>query len=173
MTSMHVFIKPSLLIPLTESSLPRPDDQLWIITDGAVRSPGLAATLYVSHANMLWLAGLFSAKLHRDQPIWLPCEIETLSITAAAKHFSLYIIQSKTSACNLTNSKPRVQAFEKLCCDEFSSSSRVATFLLTVSMYQATLCHVAGAAVLHPISPARMPLNATILLAKFAASSNL
>ena len=26
-------------------SLPRPDDQLWIITDGAVKTPGIGATL--------------------------------------------------------------------------------------------------------------------------------
>ena len=27
-------------------TLPQPDDQLWIVTDGAVRKPGIAATLY-------------------------------------------------------------------------------------------------------------------------------
>ena len=43
----------------------------------------------------------------------LPCEIEALSI-AAAKHFSPYIIQLKTPACILTDSKPCVQSFELL-----------------------------------------------------------
>ena len=76
-----------------------------------------------------------------------PCEIEALSI-AAAKHFSPYIIQSKTPACILTDSKPCVQSFEKLCRGEFSSSPRVATFLSTVSRYQASVHHVAGAAML-------------------------
>ena len=28
-------------------SLPCPDDHLWIITDGAVKTPGIGATLYV------------------------------------------------------------------------------------------------------------------------------
>ena len=77
----------------------------------------------------------------------LPCEIEALSI-AAAKHFSPYIIQLKTPACILTDSKPCVQSFEKLCPGEFSSSPRVATFLSTVSRYQASVHHVAGAAML-------------------------
>ena len=29
-------------------TMPRPEDQLWIVTDGAVKRPGLGATLYVS-----------------------------------------------------------------------------------------------------------------------------
>ena len=102
----------------------------------------------MTRANKLQLAGFFSAKLRGRQPTWLPCEIEALSISAATKHFSPYIIQSKTPACILTDSKPCVQAFEKLCRGEFSSSPRVATFLSTVSRYQASVRHVAGAAIL-------------------------
>ena len=103
--------------------------------------------MYVTHNNKLQLAGFFSAKLRSHQVMWLPCEIEALSITAA-KHFSPYIIQSKTPACILAGSKPCVQSFEKLCRGEFSSSPRVATFLSTVSRYQASVRHVAGAAML-------------------------
>ena len=103
--------------------------------------------MYVTLNNKLQLAGFFSAKLRGRQVTWLPCEIEALSI-AAAKHFSPYIIQSKTPACILTDSKPCVQSFEKLCPGEFSSSPRVATFLSTVSRYQASVHHVAGAAML-------------------------
>ena len=32
-------------------ALPRPDDQLWIITDGAVRTSRIGATLYVTRTN--------------------------------------------------------------------------------------------------------------------------
>ena len=73
---------------------------------------------------------------------------EALFIAPATKHFSPYIIQSKTPACILTDSKPCVQSFEKLCRGEFSSSPRVATFLSTVSRYQASVRNVAGAAIL-------------------------
>ena len=103
--------------------------------------------MYVTHNNKLQLAGFFSAKLCGRQVTWLRCEIEALSI-AAAKHFSPYIIQSKTPACILTDSKPCVQSFQKLCHGEFSSSPRVATFLSTVSTYQASVHHVAGSAIL-------------------------
>lgn len=37
-------------------------DQLWIVTDGAVRTPGIVATLYLSCAGKLHLAEFFSAK---------------------------------------------------------------------------------------------------------------
>ena len=121
---------------------------MWIITDGAVKTPGIGATLYLTRNNKLQLAVFFSAKLRGRQVTWLPCEIETLFIAAATKHFSPYIIQSKTPACILTDSKPCVQSFEKLCRGEFSSSPRVATFLSTVSRYQASVRRVAGAAIL-------------------------
>lgn len=43
-------------------TLPRPGDQLWIVTDGAVRTPGIVVTLYLSCAGKLHLAGFFCAK---------------------------------------------------------------------------------------------------------------
>ena len=57
-------------------TLPRPDDQLWIVTDGAVRNPGIGATLYVTRGQKLHLAGFLSAKLRGTQSTWLPCEVE-------------------------------------------------------------------------------------------------
>jgi hypothetical protein len=46
----------------------------------------------------------------------------------------------------LTDSKPCVQAYEKLCRGEFSASPRVSTFLSTVSRYQASVRHIQGVA---------------------------
>ena len=96
-------------------TLPRPSDQLWIVTDGALRKLGLGATLYIERNGRPLLAGFFSAKLRTNQRLWLPCEIEALSIAAAIKHYSPYIIQSRFPTCILTDSKPCVQAYEKLC----------------------------------------------------------
>ena len=45
--------------------------------------------MYVFRENELLLAGFFSAKLRKHQVIWLPCEIEALSIAAAIKHLAL------------------------------------------------------------------------------------
>ena len=124
-------------------TLPRPEDQLWIVTSGAVRDPGIGATLYVTRREKLHVS-----KLRGSQTTWLPCEVEALSIAAAMKHFSPYLIQSVKKACILTDSKPCVQAYEKLKRGEFSASPRVSTFLSVVSRYQASVRHVSGAAIL-------------------------
>ena len=80
------------------------------------------------------------------QVTWIPCEIQPLSLAVAAKHFSPYIIQSRHNVCILTDSKPCVEAFEKLCRGEFSASPRVSTYVYCVSRYQATVRHLAGSA---------------------------
>ena len=126
--------------------LPRSSDLLWIVTDGSVVKRGIGATLYVTRDDKLSLAGFFSAKLRKHQVTWLPCEIEALSIAAAIKHFSPFIIQSEHRACILTDSKPCVQAVEKLYRGEFSSSPRLTSFLSLVSRYSLTIKHLAGTA---------------------------
>ena len=125
--------------------LPRPSDQLWIITDGSVKQHGIGATLYVTRNNSLKVAGFYSAKLRQHQVKWLPCEIEALGIAAAIKHFSPYIIQSDLLTCVLTDSKPCVQAIQKLYRGEFSASPRVTTLLTTASRFQVDIRHLSGA----------------------------
>ncbi len=124
--------------------LPREGDQLFIVTDGSVKKQGIGATLYARRRGVLKLAGFFSAKLRDRQVLWLPCEVEALAIAIATKHFAPYIVQSKTLTTVLTDSKPCVQAYEKLCRGEFSASPRVSTFLSVVSRYQASVRHIAG-----------------------------
>ena len=72
--------------------LPCPSDTLWIVPDGSVTKRGLGATLYVSRAGRLHLVGFYSGKLRKHQVTWLPCEVEALSIAAAVKYFSPFII---------------------------------------------------------------------------------
>ena len=101
--------------------------------------------MYVTRNNKLYLAGFFSAKLRSRQVTWLPCEIEALSITAA-----------NTSA--LTSFSRKHQLVSSLTANlvysplknyvKFSSSPHVATFLSNISRYQASVRHVAGAAML-------------------------
>uniref|UniRef100_A0A8W8NMM5 Reverse transcriptase/retrotransposon-derived protein RNase H-like domain-containing protein n=1 Tax=Magallana gigas TaxID=29159 RepID=A0A8W8NMM5_MAGGI len=57
-------------------SLPRPSDQLWIVTDGALRKLGLGATLYEGREGKPLLAGFFSAKLRPNQRQWLPSSLD-------------------------------------------------------------------------------------------------
>jgi len=127
-------------------TVPRPDDQLWIVTDGSVKNRGLAATMYVLREDKLRLAGFFNAKLKKHQVVWLPCEVEALCICAAVNHFAPYIIQAHSPARVLTDSRPCVQAYEKLKHGDFSTSARVSTFPSTLSRYQVRLGHITGVA---------------------------
>ena len=77
---------------------------------------------------------------------WLPCEVEALGNAAVVKHFSRYIIQSEQHACVLADSKPCVQAIDKLRRGEFFASPRVTSFLSVVSRYQIDIQHLAGSA---------------------------
>ena len=117
-------------------TLPIPSDELWIVTDGSVSKHGIGATMYAMRDGKLRLAGFFSAKLRKHQVTWLPCEVEALSIAAAIKHFSPFIIQSNHQTHVLTDSKPCMQAFEKLRRGEFSASPRVTSFLSTASRFR-------------------------------------
>ena len=127
-------------------TIPRPSDHLQIVTDASVKERGLAATLYLCREDELLLAGFFSAKMKKHQITWLPCEVEALAIAVAVKHFAPYITASYEQAQILTDSRPCVQAYNKLQRGEFSASSRVSTFLSTVSRYNLTMSHISGAA---------------------------
>ena len=127
-------------------TMPRPDDTLWVVSDGSVKNRGIASTLFVLREDQLLLAGYFSAKLRKHQVTWLPCEIEALSIGSAIRHFAPYIMQSKMRTQVLTDSRPCVQAYNKLIRGEFSASARVTTFLSVLSRYRVQLQHISGAA---------------------------
>ena len=127
-------------------TIPRPSDSLIITNDGAVKSGGIGAVLYVLRNNKMLIGGFFSAKLKPHQRKWLPCEVEALAIGASVKHWSPYIIESKHPVQVLTDSKPCVQAHEKLSRGQFSSSARVSTFLSTLSRYSVILQYVPGSA---------------------------
>ncbi|CAG2208158.1 unnamed protein product [Mytilus edulis] len=93
-------------------ALPRPNDQLWIVTGRALKTCGLGATLYINRNDKLLLVGFFIAKLRQTQRQWLPCEIEALSIAASIEHFSPYIIQSLSTACSVVRIV-RIASMEK------------------------------------------------------------
>lgn len=58
--------------------------------DGAVKKPGVGASLYVTRANKLHDAGFFITKLRGREVSLLPCEMEALAIIVATKHRSPY-----------------------------------------------------------------------------------
>ena len=92
-------------------TIAKQSDKLWVVTDAAQKHAGIGATMFLTRGQNRYLGGYYSAKLHKRQRDWLPCELEALGITAAVSHFSPYIIQSQERATVLTDSKPCVEAF--------------------------------------------------------------
>ena len=155
-------------------TLPTSSDILWIVTDASIKEAGIGATAYILRNQKLLLAGFFNMKLRKHQITWLPCELEALCIGAAVNHFAPYIIQSMHPVQVLTDSRPCVQAYQKLCRGEFSNSARVTTFLSTISRYQVRLGHVSGAANLPSDYASRHPITCpdqSCQLCKFVAET--
>ena len=105
---------------------------------------GIGATLFVVRDGKRCLGEFFSLKLKSHQRGWQPCELEALAITAGVYHFSPYIRESSHPLQILTDSKPCVQAFRKLCNGKFSASARVSTFLSCLSEHNVTVQHLKG-----------------------------
>ena len=124
-------------------TLPTPSDLLIIVHDGS--QVGIRSVMYLIRNGTMKLGGFFSAKLKSHQTRWLPCEIEALSISASIRHFAPYIRQSHHRTQILTDSRPCVQAWTKMTRGEFSLSSRVATFITTLSDFNIALQYIAGA----------------------------
>ena len=140
-------------------TLPRASDPLWISTDASVKQNGIGATMYCQREGVLKLAGHFNAKLRPNQVTWLPCEVEALAIASALKHFAPYIIQSEHQCQVLTDSRPCVQAAQRLQRGEFSNSSRVSSFLSIISRYQVNVRQLAGGANLPSDFTSRHPVE--------------
>ena len=128
--------------------LPRENDELFIVTDGATENPvGISATLYIRRDGQLRLSGFFSQQINTVQTEkWFPCEVEGLAIATSIKFFNAYIAQSVHRTRVLTDSKPCKDAYNLLCRGEFSSNARLSTFLNTVSRYHVTVDHLSGIA---------------------------
>ena len=127
----------------------RPSDIVWIRTDGALKpdsssNSGIAATLFLVRDGQVLLGGFFSAQLRKGQSLWLPCEVEALAIASAATYFSPVIVQSKHQTNVATDSKPCVEAYQRMCRGMFSNSARVMAYLSAVCRYQIKVSHIAG-----------------------------
>ena len=124
--------------------LPSSSDRITITVDASPLNKGLGATMFVTRKGQQKVAEFFSFKLKDHQCKWLPCELEALAISTAASHFAPYIREAENTTQILTDSKPCVQAWNKLQRGQFSASARVSTFLSTLASLDIVLCHIKG-----------------------------
>lgn len=123
-------------------TLPKRRDQIQIVTDAS--NSGIGSAMYVIRDGVPMVSGYYSACYKKHQSCWYPCEAEALSIHCAVNHFAPYIVESDNQTTVLTDSLPCVKAYGKLKKGQFSSSSRVTTFLSTLCRYNVHLIHLKG-----------------------------
>jgi hypothetical protein len=145
-------------------SLPTQSDQLIIVHDGS--KLGIGSVLYLKRDRSMKLGGFFSARLKAHQQLWLPCEIEALSIATSIMHFGPYITQSYHRTQVLTDNRPCVQAWAKMKRGEFSSSARVGSFMAVLSRYDVDVQFIKGEFNLPSDFQSRNPPICEMLLAK-------
>lgn len=99
--------------------------------------------LVITHTQQIW----FSPYLIQNQEIklgnqtcWLPCEIEAL-ISASFLHFNQYIPITLLSG---TTNKPCIQSWHKTIRGAFSTSTRFASFMTTLSDIKIAFQHITG-----------------------------
>ena len=125
-------------------TIPTPSDKLILTVDASPVNNGIGSTLFVVRDGQRLLGEFFSVKLKCHQVGWQPCELEALAISTGVHHFAPYIRESEHALQVLTDSKPCAQAFSRLCKGKFSASSRVSTFLSTLSEHNVTVQHLKG-----------------------------
>ena len=125
-------------------TIPTASDKLILTVDASPVNDGIGSTLFVVRDDKRLVGEFFSLKLKSHQRGWQPCEMEALAITAGVRHFEPYVRESDHPLQILTDSKPCVQAFAKLCSGKFSASSRVSTFLSCLSEHNVTMQHLKG-----------------------------
>ena len=126
-------------------TLPTPEDKLILTVDASPVNSGIGATLYICRDGKRLLSECFSMKLKAHHLNWQPCEMEALAIASSVNHFSPYIRESRHPLQILSDNRPCVQAFAKLRKGHFSASSRVSSFLSTMSQHSIVMTHLKGA----------------------------
>ena len=125
-------------------TIPTRSDKLSMTVDASPLNDGISASLFVTRDGKKLIADNFSLKLKTHQTGWQPCELEALAITAGVKHFSPYIRESEHPLIVFTDSKPCVEARNKLLRGHFSASARISTFLSCLSEHNLILSHIKG-----------------------------
>ena len=146
LNSSFVSAQKALMNPKT-LTLPHPSDQLFLVSDGCNSPPSVGSTLYVKRGSNIHIAGFFSAKVKKQQLLWLPCEIEALGIKLSINAFSHYIRESLNTTKFFTDSKACVEAFGILSKGGFSMSPRISSFLMNLNAHNVSINHIKGTSI--------------------------
>ena len=144
----HAFteIQKILKDPVT-ITIPRPQDQKYIIPDATTKSPSFGAILIVnrkddeSGQDNYKIGGYFNMKLKEGLH---PCEAEAMGIDKASEHWDHYSRESVEPTIILSDSDPCVKSYRRMSKGKFSSSSKLQNFLHRLGGRYIKLHHVSA-----------------------------
>ena len=125
-------------------ALPARNEQLYLLPDAAVKSPGIGFVLSVKRDEKFLPVFFMGFKLKQYHRLWYPCEQEALGVAVAVEKCSYFITQNKHRTIVGVDSKPVVEAFKLMKAGKFSSSSRMQSFLHCINRFPITIQHISG-----------------------------
>ena len=90
------------------------------------------------------LGGHFSQRLGPRKNRIIPCEGEALACRCLINHYRNYLRENKSTATVFTDNLPVCQAWKKMKTGVWSKSSKVATLLTNMSIYNLEFVHLPG-----------------------------
>ena len=130
---------------MQELYLPKPDDQLIIVCDGARTPPAVGMVLQAkTPQGTLHTVRYYSVKLKPHILKWFPCEIEAVALGTSIESFYEYIKQSNKPVIICPDNKSVVDAAKKIAKGHFSLSPKIQTFLNNLSKVNYDIQHISG-----------------------------
>ena len=138
--------------------LPSPKDQLMLVPDASKGGrngeghPGIGHILYAVKDGTKLPVRVHSAKLKDSSKRWSPCELEALACAAAIEKEFDIIRESTKPLIVCPDSKPVHEAVNLIKKGNFSTSSRMSSFLTNLNRIPLLSSHISGKAKLNPVA---------------------
>ena len=130
---------------VTKLTLPRPDEQLILMPDGARVPGGLGWALFVQRITdgkpCLIPVQFYSAKIKDYMVKWLPCEIEGVASAMAINACAHWILASTKPTYVTPDCKAVVEAVERMKQGKMSRNPRLQMILISINRRPVTFIH--------------------------------
>ena len=126
--------------------VPRTDDQLVQVADGALHLPAVGSILVVIRPGVEGClpVGYFGFRIKGSMQNWSPCELEAYTHAVAMEENSIYFRESQHPPICLSDNSAVVDASKKIKRGLFSASPRLQTLFTAIQRYGADFRHISG-----------------------------
>ena len=139
----------NLLKSMKQISYPIPSDQIITYSDFSQDSGSIGGRMEIirtfSDGSVKKFHAGFSACLNPSQKRWQVCESESLGAKLVLEHFQPLFRNSEHEIIHYCDNLPTIMAYERAKQGKFSTSSRIATFLLSINSMNVKIVHKSGA----------------------------